>query len=608
MSKSLLLGKTGGKDFSIPIDAVCQTFAILAKRGSGKSYCAAVMAEELLKAGQQIIYVDPTGCAWGLRSVFPVVIIGGEHADVPLEEGAGEVIAQAIVENRFSAVIDLSLLRKGQLIRFMTAFAETLYRLNREPVHLFVDEADAVAPQDRKYGGDENRMLGAMEDIVRRGRKRGIGCTLITQRPAVLNKNVLTQVEVLVALRMVHPKDIDAIEEWVNVHGDPKQAKKMIDELPALPIGHAWFWSPGWGDFFTCVEVRERETFDSGATPKAGKAPSQPKKLAEIDIKALGEQIRTTVEKAKAQDPKTLQRRIAELEKQVSKPKESAAPASVPVINHKALERLSSAVEAAMKILVEINAKDFFEQAGPLVDQDKLHAAIDGAVKLAMKDVDGALSRRKAEFDKYRKDVERALTQMRSILADKDLKVSVSVKHNKPFTAAVAPALSQLSSGRAPRRNQEAEGTTRLPIGERAVLSACIQFENGLERGQLTVLTGYKRSSRDAYVARLKEKGYVETRGVLIVATESGIAALPDFTPLPTGLALQEYWNHRLPIGEKSILDLLIHAHPEFVSRDVLSNSTGYMRSSRDAYISRLAAKELVEIGSGAVKAAESLF
>jgi DNA helicase HerA-like ATPase len=145
---------------------------------------------------------------------------------VPLEESAGEVVAQAIVENRFPAVVDLSLFRKGQMIRFMTTFAETLYRLNREAVHLFVDEADAVAPQAKNYGGDENRMLGAMEDIVRRGRKRGIGCTLITQRPAVLNKNVLTQCEVLLSLRLVHPKDIDAIEEWVNVHADPTARRR----------------------------------------------------------------------------------------------------------------------------------------------------------------------------------------------------------------------------------------------------------------------------------------------------------------------------------------------------------------------------------------------
>jgi plasmid stabilization system protein ParE len=161
-----------------------------------------------------------------------------------------------------------------------------------------------------------------MEDIVRRGRKRGIGCTLITQRPAVLNKNVLTQCEVLVALRLVHPKDIDAIEEWVNVHADPDTAKEMIDSLPSLAVGEAWFWSPGWGDLFQRVKVRHRETFDSGATPKAGEAPKRPKHLAEIDLAALGEQIKATVEKAKADDPKELRRQIAELKKQLASPAE----------------------------------------------------------------------------------------------------------------------------------------------------------------------------------------------------------------------------------------------------------------------------------------------
>jgi DNA helicase HerA-like ATPase len=77
----------------------------------------------------------------------------------------------------------------------MTPFLETLYRLNREAMHLFVDEADSIAPQ--KPFGEEARMLGAMEDVVRRGGIRGIGTTLITQRPAVINKNVLTQCEIL---------------------------------------------------------------------------------------------------------------------------------------------------------------------------------------------------------------------------------------------------------------------------------------------------------------------------------------------------------------------------------------------------------------------------
>jgi len=170
-------------DLSLPLDFVTQTQAILAKRGVGKSYTASVEAEELLKAGQQVVVIDPTGAWFGLKSSadgkhvgFPIAVFGGEHADVPLEEGAGEVVAQAIVERRFSAIIDLSFLRKNQRNRFMTAFLETLFRLNRVAMHLFVDEAHTIAPQ--KPFGEEARMLGAIEDVVMLGRRRGLGCTL----------------------------------------------------------------------------------------------------------------------------------------------------------------------------------------------------------------------------------------------------------------------------------------------------------------------------------------------------------------------------------------------------------------------------------------------
>jgi DNA helicase HerA-like ATPase len=75
----------------LPLDAVTETFAILAKRGSGKTYTASVMVEEFLGAGLPVCVVDPLGVWWGLRSSAdgksagqPVVIFGGDHADVPL--------------------------------------------------------------------------------------------------------------------------------------------------------------------------------------------------------------------------------------------------------------------------------------------------------------------------------------------------------------------------------------------------------------------------------------------------------------------------------------------------------------------------------------------
>lgn len=290
-----------GEGLRLTVDAATQTYAIVAKRGVGKTYTASVMAEEMLAADQPIIALDPTGAWWGLKSGFPVVVFGGDHADLPIHKDAGEECATAIIEGRFSAIIDLSLFRKGEQQRFVTAFLETLYRLNRLPVHLFIDEADDIAPQ--KPFGDEARMLGAVEDVVKRGRKRGIGCTLITQRPADLAKQVLTQVEVLMTLRITHPRDQAAIREWVNVHGDPEVAKEMMASLASLPVGEVWFWAPALGDIFKRVKIRHRHTFDSGATPKPGAKPHKAPKLTPVDLEAISTRIKSSVEAAKANDP-----------------------------------------------------------------------------------------------------------------------------------------------------------------------------------------------------------------------------------------------------------------------------------------------------------------
>ena len=46
------------EDLELPLEAVTQTFAVLAKRGVGKTYLAMVIAEEMLKAGLQVVIAD----------------------------------------------------------------------------------------------------------------------------------------------------------------------------------------------------------------------------------------------------------------------------------------------------------------------------------------------------------------------------------------------------------------------------------------------------------------------------------------------------------------------------------------------------------------------
>lgn len=150
-----------------------------------------------------------------------------------------------------------------------------------------------------------------------------------------------------------------------------------------------------------------------------------------------------------------------------------------------------------------------------------------------------------------------------------------------------------------------------LPKGEHRVLTAIAQYQGGVTREQLAVLTGYKRSSRDTYVQRLRERGHVEPAGARLVATARGDAALGhDFEPLPTGHDLLKYWLARLPEGERRVLEIVVEAYPKAVDREVISELTGYRRSSRDTYLQRLRARQLVVvgIGRGEVKASADLF
>ncbi len=195
--------------------------AIVGRTGSGNSYLARGGVERWLVDGRRVCIVDPTDVWWGLRSNaagdgpgHPVAIFGGEHGDVALGDRSGERLAELIGGRNMPAVIATTEMSGGERHRFMTDFLGRLYRINREPLHLVLDEADDVARQNPLP--ENQRMLGNVDRIVRRGRVKGFRVMLITQRPAVLHKNVLTQVSTLVAVRLPVPQDRKAIEEWIR--------------------------------------------------------------------------------------------------------------------------------------------------------------------------------------------------------------------------------------------------------------------------------------------------------------------------------------------------------------------------------------------------------
>lgn len=557
---------TLSKDLELPLEAVTQTFAILAKRGVGKTYTASVMVEEMLKAQLQVVVVDPIGVWWGLRSSadgksegLPVIIAGGEHADVPIEPTSGEVLAEMIVEQHLSMVIDISLFRKHEQHKFMTAFAETLYRKNRQAVHLVLDEADEFAPQ-RALGGDEPRMLGAIEDLVRRGRARGIGVTMITQRPAVLNKNVLTQIEVLVALRLTSPQDRAAIAEWVKYHADAGEAQEMLQSLGSLPVGTAWFWSPGWLNLFKKVAIRQRETLDSSSTPKVGQQIITPKKMAKVDLEKIREQLSSTIEQVEMNDPKVLKQQIVDLKKQLVDQKPQVKVRQVEVLPAETMRRVNDVLRM-------------------------VHSAIEHGDQLV----------------EYLKQADASAAKPIAI-APHDLKKGDTIGLSNFGSADGDYKVGRSDSG-------EISLSRPLGTGEEKILNVISQYDAGVTRQQLTILTGYKQSTRNTYLQRLQQHGFINAAGNRIMATEAGIEILgSNYTPLPRGADLRAWLLGNLPVGEKTILEKLISVYPETLTRQTVTDITGYMQSTRNTYLQRMSAREIIEIDGQQVRASKELF
>jgi uncharacterized protein len=305
-------------------DFVTSTQAILAKKRVGKSYTAQKEAEELLEARQQIVVLDPTDAWWGLRSSsdgksagYAITIFGGRHGDVPIDASSGAQLASAIVHERFSAVVSLKLFSKTERLRFAADFLETLYRENREAVHLFLDEADTFVPQTPK-SKEQVRCMEAADELVRRGGIDGVGITLISQRAAVVNKDVLSQVDRLIVLRIIARPDIEQVTRWMSVHGTDAQRKELESSLPSLPRGAAWIWTPE-EERFRRIQILPKRTFDSGRTPKAGEHTKPPKVLAKVDLERLGAKMAETVQRQRENDPTELKKQVVALRRELER-------------------------------------------------------------------------------------------------------------------------------------------------------------------------------------------------------------------------------------------------------------------------------------------------
>jgi len=532
MTRSLRIAAQLG----LPADAVTETFAILGRRGSGKTHTAGVLAEELLDGGQQVVVIDPLDVWWGLRASddgkgdgYPITIFGGQKADAPLVETAGALLADVVIDHGVSAIFSLRHLSKSAARRFAGDLCERLYERkgdtrHRTPLHLVVDEADAFVGQRIESGGE--RCYGAIDTIVRRGRSSGFGTTLISQRPAVISKDVLTQTEVLVAHQTTGPQDRKALEAWIEAHDTEGRRDEFLRTLASLPRGTAWFWSPGLLDLFARVEVRRKRTFDSSQTPRGGARPPEPKRMTTVDLKALEGQIQATVQQAKANDPKELRAEIARLKAELAK-RPTAMPAAPKVVERSVLKDAQvKRLEAVVERLVAADA-ELKDVAGPIV--------------AALKAVQGRAP------------------------------APVAVPRAAPPRPQTVPA----------PRSGAVEG---LSGPEQRILDAAAWLEGTIgstdqEETAVAFLAGYTVGGG----AFNNPRGALRTKGLItypaggrIALTDQGRALARPPEAAATPADVQRRVLERLPGPEAKLLGVLIAAYPEAVSNEDLARRAGY--------------------------------
>lgn len=526
MTKSLDIG------IKLPLDVATRAIALVGNRGSGKTTTSTVLVEQMYKANVPVVIIDPVGARWGIRSSadgksagLPFTLFGGKHdPDAPLYEESGETLADAVLEYGMNAVIDMSLLRKNAMRRFAADFLERLYEKSENSMHLVMEESPVFAPQRVDHGAE--RLLGACEDIVLRGRGRGIGVTLIAQRAQSINKSCLSQCEVLFALRQSHNLDKKAIKDWMDQQGDDHL--EVIDKLAGLPTGECFVWAPVL-DILERVKTRQRETFDSGATPKPGERRIEPKKRASIDMEALKGKLAATLEKAKATDPKLLTQRIRELERELAKKVPVAVPAPPERIEVPILERHEKLVLDHIKIAVDTLQGNLVHLTNEIAK--KTFAAPSAPAS---------------------RPAPKVTRQERS---GDDLSYRPAIPPPAPSPTSDAPAGKKLRSG------------------AMQMLRALASL-GPLTRKQLATMVGIKSSGStfSTYLSDLRGLAYVETVGDIVRITDAGARDVGDVEP-PTDLA--DMWKGKLRSGASSMLQILLDAYPKAVARDDLARIVG---------------------------------
>lgn len=567
-------------DLTLPPDAVTSTLIVYGGKGMGKTNLGTVFCEELSAANQRFSVIDPMGVFWGLRHSadgkgrgIELLILGGKYGDMPIEPTGGAVVADLVADESISVIIDISrkpdgkMWARGERTKFVADYCTRLYERQgerRRPLMQIIDEAGRFCPEQiRKDEVDVSRCLGAVASLVEEARNVGVGVTLITQRSARMSKAVSELADAMFAFRTVGPRSVDAILDWFGDHVPKERWKELIGQLRALPRGTALVVSPGWLEFEGQAAIRMRTTFDSSATPKAGKEQRASGSGAIPDLSRYAARMAETIDRAKADDPRELRRQIAELKKQIAKPPAAAPAPAAPAAATLRADLDKAATRGAMQMADQMS-REF--------------RAIISPARKGLLQVIATLRRAAAELE--------AVVPAEVIEFRATLKLPANPVADPPAARPMPPPVVRQPARPSPAANRAVDDKEPSAVSgaSQRVLDALAEFAAlGVDkppRAQVAFMAGYTHLNSKGFanaIGAMRSAGYIDYPGAgTITLTEAGHAhASPAETPR-TSRELQDKLIKMLGGANGRVIRELVSAYPDSLAREELAAKAGY--------------------------------
>ena len=253
-------GADPGTPVSLPVvELLTGRGFVTGKSGSGKSNTASVLVENLLENNFPVLVVDTDGEYYGLKEEFELLHAGADdECDIQVSPEHAEKIASLALEGNVPIILDVSgYLDDDEAKELLLSVARHLFAKEKKlkkPFLMLVEEVHEYIPE----GGGLDETGKMLIKIGKRGRKHGLGIVGISQRPADVKKDFITQCDWLVWHRLTWNNDTNVVSRII----DAEHANAVED----LGDGEA-FLMTDWSESVRRVQFHRKRTFDAGATP-----------------------------------------------------------------------------------------------------------------------------------------------------------------------------------------------------------------------------------------------------------------------------------------------------------------------------------------------------